>query len=179
MNQQVLKYIGSAKIMSNAFIALGTNIEPREEHFNQAIESLKTYSSIHIVQMSSIYETKPVGYTEQADFLNMVVQVQTDFTPFELLDICQQIEQQLGRKRTIRFGPRSIDLDVLLFNNNTIDTETLTIPHPRMHERAFVLIPLQEIEPNLKFKGASLKEWLNQLSKKDVEDVRIYKKAQR
>lgn len=161
--------------MSNAFVALGTNIEPREDHLRQAIQSLEDHIEISLIEKSPVYETEPVGYTDQADFLNMVVHIETDLTPDALLKACQDIEQQLGRKRTIRFGPRSIDLDVLLVNNITLNTEKLTIPHPRMHERAFVLIPLQKIAPNIEVSDQSVKELINQLPDEDLEGVRFYK----
>lgn len=131
--------------MNQAFIALGTNIEPRLGHLKKALLMLGDNKDIIIKQESSIYETAPVGYTEQADFLNMVVEVKTSLSPFELLDVCQEIESRLGRERVIRFGPRTIDLDILLYNQENIEAERLSIPHERMHERAFVLVPLAEI----------------------------------
>ncbi|GEL78236.1 2-amino-4-hydroxy-6-hydroxymethyldihydropteridine diphosphokinase [Tenuibacillus multivorans] len=163
--------------MNKAYIALGTNIEPRRLHLQQAIENLQQHQDIEVTQVSSIYETKPVGYTDQDDFLNMVIEVQTTLEPYDLLAFCLQVEQQLGRIRTIRFGPRSIDLDLLVFDNKTIDTKTLTIPHPRMHERAFVLVPLQEIAPNLELKGKPIKEWLVQLPKSELDDAILYDKS--
>lgn len=135
--------------MNKSYIALGTNIEPRETYLKQAIQLLSENGNIQIGKQSSIYETAPVGYTDQADFLNMVLEINTLYSSEELLSFCQEIEEQLGRKRVIRFGPRTIDLDILLFNEENKKTERLTIPHPRMNERAFVLIPLQEIAPDL------------------------------
>src|SRR5699024_4742896 len=102
-----------------------------------------------IVKESSIYETPPVGYTNQGHFLNMFIAVKTSLSAIKLLDVCQCIEQQLGRKREIRFGPRTIDLDILIYNEENIKTDRLIVPHPRMHERAFVLIPLVEIAQHL------------------------------
>src|SRR5699024_9592520 len=101
-------------------------------------------------QESSIYETAPVGFIDQADFLNMVIEVETRLSPIELLDVCQEIELRLGRERVIRFGPRTIDLDILLYNQENLETERLSIPHVRMHERAFVLVPLAEIAHSYK-----------------------------
>lgn len=134
--------------MKKAYLALGTNIEPRLEHLTKAIKLLENNPKIIIMKKSFIYETKPVGYTEQADFLNMVIHVDTLLSSMELLHICQAIEQELGRKREIRFGPRTIDLDILTYNQKIRNEEKLTLPHPRMHERAFVLVPLHEIAPN-------------------------------
>jgi len=135
--------------MNQAFIALGTNIEPRKEHLDEALALLVQDEGVKVGGKSSIYETAPVGYTEQADFLNMVIQIETTHLPIHLLNVCQKIEQQLGRKRGVRFGPRTIDLDILVYNQEDRKTDRLTIPHPRMHERAFVLIPLAEIAPSL------------------------------
>lgn len=99
------------------------------------------------MSVSSIYETAPVGYIDQADFLNVVISVTTELDAHELLATCQRIEHELGRVRDIRWGPRTVDLDILLYNNDNIETESLIVPHSRMHERAFVLIPLLEIAP--------------------------------
>src|SRR5690625_1377286 len=135
--------------MNQAFIALGTNIEPRKEHLEKALHLLAQDEGVKVGETSSIYQTAPVGYTEQADFLNLVIQIKTTHSSIHLLDACQKIEQQLGRNRGIRFGPRTIDLDILVYNQEDRKTDRLTIPHPRMHERAFVLIPLAEIAPSL------------------------------
>lgn len=135
--------------MNIAYVSIGTNMGDRAGYLKQAVEYLREMDQMGSVEMSSIYETSPVGVTDQADFLNMVVRVSTSFSSEELLVVCQKIEQQLGRVRTIRWGPRTADLDILLYNNDMIETETLVVPHPRMRERAFVLIPLMEISPEL------------------------------
>lgn len=135
--------------MKQAFIALGTNIEPRESHLTEALNILCEHENITIIKKSSIYETAPVGYVDQGHFLNMVIQIDTSLSSIDLLDHCQYIENQLGRKRTIRFGPRTIDLDILVYNQEYQQTDRLIIPHPRMQERAFVLIPFKEIAPDL------------------------------
>src|SRR5690606_40011733 len=109
--------------MNKAFIALGTNIEPRKEYLDQAIQLLSKVEDVQIIKKSSIYQTPPVGYTNQADFLNMVLEISTRLSSEQLLDQCQEIENELGRKRTIRFGPRTIDLDILVFNEENIKTE--------------------------------------------------------
>ncbi|CQR47446.1 2-amino-4-hydroxy-6-hydroxymethyldihydropteridinepyrophosphokinase [Paraliobacillus sp. PM-2] len=134
--------------MNSCYIALGSNIPPRDYYLNQAIEALRQEEAICIRSVSSIYETIPVGYTDQSNFLNMVIEIETKFSPTDLLKACQKIEQKLGRKRIKRWGPRTIDLDILLYNQENMKTEYLVIPHPRMHERAFVLVPLYEIAPS-------------------------------
>ena len=163
--------------MNQAFIALGTNIEPREEHLTQALDLLETNEYISIQKKSSIYETAPVGYQDQADFLNMVLALQTNLSSMDLLEACQQIEKELGRKRDIRFGPRTIDLDILTFNYENSTVERLIIPHPRMHERAFVLIPLAEIAPGfvVPVQKKTVEAYLEELPEKDKEDVRLWK----
>ncbi|MBP1950484.1 2-amino-4-hydroxy-6-hydroxymethyldihydropteridine diphosphokinase [Virgibacillus litoralis] len=159
--------------MKTAYLALGTNIEPREEYLTSALEILRKDNNIHISQQSSIYETAPVGYADQADFLNMVIELETYLSALNLLELCQTIERQLGRKKLIRFGPRTIDLDILVYNQENRKTDVLTIPHPRMHERAFVLIPLHEIAPELLlYKGGkTVSDYIKALSESDIKDV--------
>jgi len=132
-------------VIEVAYIGLGSNIEDRELHLTEAIRLLQQYPEIHIRRSSSVYETDPVGFTEQAAFLNMVIQVETDLLPAALFSRMLAVEQQLGRVRDIRWGPRTIDLDLLLYGQQQLNEPELLIPHPRMAERAFVLIPLLEI----------------------------------
>ncbi len=156
-----------------AYLSLGTNIEPRKKHLIKALELLEQSNVISIIKKSSIYETAPVGYTNQADFLNMVIELRTNLSSIQLLEYCQKVEQELGRKREIRFGPRTIDLDILLYNQEVMTEERLTIPHPRMHERAFVLIPLCEIAPNISLPdNESIQDFIHQLSKEELSGVR-------
>ena len=131
--------------MNEAFLSIGTNIGEREKNLQDAIRVLMAQDGVKIVAISSIYETAAVGYTEQADFLNIAVALETTLSPKALLSVCQGIENDLGRVREFRWGPRIIDLDILLYNTENIETESLIVPHPRMFERAFVLVPLQEI----------------------------------
>lgn len=134
-----------------AFIALGTNQGDRRDFLEAAIKMLEGHPQITLLDYSSIYETEPVGYMDQPKFLNMVIKLETSLSVFELLELTQKIEADLGRKREIRWGPRTIDLDILLFNNENIKSEHLIVPHPRMFERAFVIIPLLEINKELLF----------------------------
>ena len=135
--------------MNTAYISIGSNIGDRLYHLQEAIRSLHSHQRIEVTKISSIYETAPVGYTDQADFLNLAVCVETSLDPFELLASCQDIEDGLGRVRQVRWGPRTVDLDILLYNNDNIEAENLLVPHPRMGERAFVLVPLLEISPSI------------------------------
>ena len=132
-----------------AYLSLGSNMGDRKENIQKAIEALCSSGKVKLTNFSSIYETDPVGYTDQDPFLNMVIEVATTLSPWDLLNLCLEVERELGRKRIIRWGPRTIDLDILLYNNENIKTEHLKIPHPRMKERAFVLVPLAEIKPEL------------------------------
>lgn len=160
--------------MNQVFVALGTNIEPTEEHLNDALKLLEEHRGIVIQSKSSIYVTAPVGYIDQEDFLNMVIAIETSLSAIELLNFCQKIERSLGRRKTIRFGPRTIDLDILVYNQEDRKTERLIIPHPRMHERAFVLIPLEEIAAGLIIPTLekSVGDLIEGLSSESIKDVR-------
>ena len=161
---------------NEAFIALGSNMGSRYDHLMKAIQRLESDPKIKLVSFSSIYETDPVGYQDQDQFLNMVVKVQTEWNAFKLLELCLKIELELGRKREIKWGPRTIDLDILLYNQENIESEKLIVPHPRMHERAFVIVPLLEIQPDMFIPGVekSLQTSLDELP--DREGVRIWKR---
>ncbi|QCJ40512.1 2-amino-4-hydroxy-6-hydroxymethyldihydropteridine diphosphokinase [Bacillus sp. S3] len=161
---------------NRAFIALGSNIGNRYDTIMSALKLLTENPKIKLVNYSSIYETDPIGYEEQDLFLNMVIEIQTVLSGIELLDFCLKAEFELGRKREIRWGPRSIDLDILTFNQENIETEKLTVPHPRMTERAFVMVPLVEINPDHHIPGVDkpLNVLLNELP--DKEGVRIWKR---
>lgn len=135
--------------MVQAYLGLGSNIGDREQQLREAIDILNNYQYITVIQESPIYETAPVGYTEQPNFLNLCVEVSTALTPHELLERCLQTEQQLHRVRKERWGPRTLDVDILLYDDKIIDDSDLTVPHPRMVERAFVLIPLNDIAPDV------------------------------
>ncbi|WP_410985508.1 2-amino-4-hydroxy-6-hydroxymethyldihydropteridine diphosphokinase [Bacillus cereus] len=133
-----------------AYVALGSNIGDRYAYLSQAIEMLNKNPHIRVEDVSSVYETDPVGYTDQNRFLNLVIKVSTNLLPQELLKVTQKVENGLGRKREIRWGPRTVDLDILLYNQENIEAENLIVPHPRMFERAFVIVPLLEINQDIK-----------------------------
>lgn len=135
--------------MNQSYLSLGSNMGDRFDMLRQAVSQLADHPAITVIRISSLYETDPVGFTDQDPFLNMVIQLETDLGALELLDACQEIEGNLNRKRLVRWGPRTIDLDILLYNQEELDTERLIVPHPRMYERAFVLVPLLEINPDL------------------------------
>ncbi|WP_251520992.1 MULTISPECIES: 2-amino-4-hydroxy-6-hydroxymethyldihydropteridine diphosphokinase [Staphylococcus] len=131
--------------MVNAYLGLGSNIGDRETQLEEAIRILDNKEGIQVAQTSPIYETDPVGYTDQPQFLNQCIEVQTVLPPSDLLKACLDTEQQLHRVRDIRWGPRTLDVDILIYGNLTVEQDDLIIPHPRMLERAFVLIPLNDI----------------------------------
>ena len=136
--------------MYAVYIGFGSNIGDRLAHIQNAIQVLSKTEGITLKEISSIYTTDPVGYEAQAEFLNGVVVIQTSLSPLSLLHTLKDIETAIGRKHRIRWGPREIDLDILIYGNLCVQTEKLVIPHPEMHLRGFVLVPLAEIAPNLR-----------------------------
>lgn len=162
---------------NRAILSIGSNIGKREEYLYQAIQALEKDDQVRVKNFSSIYETDPVGFTDQDLFLNMVIEIETEKSPYDLLNTCLEIEKQLDRKRIIRWGPRTIDLDIILYNQEIIDSKDLIIPHPRMHERSFVLIPLSEINGKLIVPTISrtVDELVQQLGDKGV---RMWKEKQ-
>jgi 2-amino-4-hydroxy-6-hydroxymethyldihydropteridine diphosphokinase len=132
---------------SEAYIALGANLGDREGTLREALHRLDSHDGIQVVRCSGVYETEPVGYLDQPQFLNMAAVLLTTLAPETLLEVMLDIETQLGRTRDIRYGPRTVDLDLLWVEGQTLDTLKLTLPHPRMLERAFVLYPLSDIVP--------------------------------
>ena len=130
---------------TKCYMSLGSNMGNREENLRKAVRLLQKSGRISDIKASSIYETEPVGYADQDFFLNICISFDTDLEPLELLDLSQSIEQELKRVRLIKNGPRTIDLDILLYGDEKIDHPRLKVPHERMFERAFVLIPLSEL----------------------------------
>ncbi|MGB5925907.1 MAG: 2-amino-4-hydroxy-6-hydroxymethyldihydropteridine diphosphokinase [Dehalococcoidia bacterium] len=133
--------------MAIAYLGLGSNLGEREENLCQALALLSPKANLE--KMSSIYETKPVGYKEQPLFLNLVCRIATDAPPDELLHFAKDIETRMGRVPSFPNAPRTIDIDILFYEDRIMSTQDLTIPHPRLQGRAFVLIPLAEIAPDL------------------------------
>ncbi|MBX3101906.1 MAG: 2-amino-4-hydroxy-6-hydroxymethyldihydropteridine diphosphokinase [Bacteroidetes bacterium] len=134
--------------MSIAFIGLGSNLGDREAYLHLAIDQLNAHPEIEVVAVSSLYETPPWGNTEQGYFLNAVAQLQTRISPELLLVTLMQLEQAAGRDRTARWGPRTLDLDLLCYDDRQLQLPNLHLPHPHWSERLFVLIPWMEISPN-------------------------------
>ena len=137
--------------MTISYIGFGSNLGNRRENIEKAIELLKKEEGVEVRKISSLYETDPVGGPPQGKFLNGVAEVKTSLTPRELLECLKKIEKDVGRKPgKVRWGPREIDLDILLYGDGSIDEPDLKIPHPEMHGRDFVLKPLSEIAPDVK-----------------------------
>lgn len=148
---------------ATCYIALGSNLGDRLHHLREAVRYLKACPETQLSAWASIYETAPVGPAGQANYYNTVVRLETSRSPQELLAHCQEIEKQLKRVRTIHWGPRTIDLDILLYEDLVLNEPGLQIPHPRLLERDFVLIPLLEIAPELEVMGVRIEQALRQL----------------
>ena len=160
--------------MNKSYLGLGTNIDDRLNYLNQALKILNSHSDIKVSKKSKVYETKAWGYTEQADFLNMCIEIETNLEPNDLLHVCQDVERKLNRERKIRWGPRTIDVDILFFNDIILQEENLEIPHPRIKERAFVLIPLIDLNNKLKIDNVSIDEYLKSLTTEEREEVKEF-----
>lgn len=157
-----------SEVTHDVFIGVGSNLGRRIVHLDQAVSSL---SKLGAVACSGVYETAPVGYRDQPDFLNMVVRVRSRATPRETLAFLHDIESRALRTREIRYGPRTLDLDILFYDNTYYCVSDLQIPHPRMWERSFVLTPLADLVPDrLGLGGRSIAELANGLAKR--EEVR-------
>ena len=158
--------------MATAYLSLGSNLGHREANIASALKMLG--QEARILKVSSFYETEPVGYKDQPWFLNCACAIETELAPQALLKLAKTIERNLGRKRTLRFGPRLIDIDILFYDDLILDSPDLVIPHPRLAERAFVLVPLKEIAPNLvhPLLGVTIEELLG--GTESLERVRLY-----
>jgi 2-amino-4-hydroxy-6-hydroxymethyldihydropteridine diphosphokinase len=140
-------------VSKSSFVGIGSNLGDREGNFRQAVELLSAEDGIDVVAVSEIRETDPVGPVEQGPFLNGAVRIETDLAPRELLERLLAVEERLGRVRRERWGPRTIDLDLLLYGDDVVDEPGLTVPHPRLHERRFALEPLSDLAPSLEIPG--------------------------
>lgn len=161
-----------------AWLGLGANLQQPAEQLRQALNNLGKVEEIEILNVSSFYRTPPWGDQEQDGFINAVVQIETSLDAMALLQLGQSIENDMGRQRSgRRWGPRLIDIDLLLYGNQKTQSDELELPHPRMHERAFVLIPLSEIDPMLSIPGRGV---VGELQKAlDCSDIdRLYDEGQ-
>ena len=149
--------------MVRAYLALGGNVGDVEQAFRTSLAALRAHTHVSVLKESAIYRTPPWGKTDQPDFLNMAAEIETDLCAHDLLDLCLTIERTSGRVREERWGPRTIDLDIIAFDDQTIADERLTVPHPHAHERAFVLAPMADLAPDLMIAGKSVREWLAQV----------------
>lgn len=145
--------LGNLKPITQAVLSLGANMDDPLSNLQQAVNLLSETPSFIPVEVSSVYRTKPVGFEDQPDFLNIVMIADTTLEPLTLFERCMAIESFLGRRRDIPMGPRTIDIDIIAMGKRTSDTEELTIPHPEAYRRAFVLVPWYEVEPAGKLPG--------------------------
>ena len=136
-----------------AFVGIGSNLGDREDNLRRAVELLSVEDGVDVTAVSEIRGTEPVGPVEQGPFLNGAVRIETELGPRELLERLLAVEQRLGRVREERWGPRTIDLDLLLYGDEVVDEPGLTVPHPRLHERRFALEPLADLAPSLEIPG--------------------------
>ncbi|THK41913.1 2-amino-4-hydroxy-6-hydroxymethyldihydropteridine diphosphokinase [Methylophaga sp. SB9B] len=155
-----------------AYIGLGSNLENPLQQIKTAIDDLQSLADINIVSVSSLYQSPPMGPVDQPDYINAVLALETSLNPHQLLDALQSVEQLHGRVRKRHWGERTLDLDILLYGDQILDDERLKIPHPGMHERAFVLYPLAEIAPDIEIPGiGTLQKILPSCPQGDLQQV--------
>jgi 2-amino-4-hydroxy-6-hydroxymethyldihydropteridine diphosphokinase len=140
-------HLGRSTMVHTVYLALGTNLGDRESNLEAALDALS--SQIRLLAESPIYQTAPWGYEDQPDFLNQVIRAETTLSPRELLTFVKRVEEQVGREPSFRYGPRKIDVDILFYEDWIVEEDDLIIPHPRLHQRAFVLVPLADLAPEL------------------------------
>lgn len=131
------------------YLGLGSNMGDRGKNIQEAINRLNSNCNMVVVSVSPLYNTAPFGFESQPDFLNGAAEIRTNLAPYEVLEACMDVEKSLGRIRTLRWGPRIIDLDILFYDDMILNDERLVIPHPLLHEREFVLLPLKDIAPEI------------------------------
>lgn len=159
LSADILEHYEEHRLPATVFLALGSNLGDRLANLHTAVDALAP--EVHVLAKSRVYETPPWGYADQPAFLNMAVQAETDLTPEALLRRLKQIEVEVGRQPSFRYGPRQIDLDILFYDDLVLESDVLTVPHPRLHERAFVLVPLLDLAP----------EWMHPVLGKSVASL--------
>lgn len=159
--------------MTISYLSIGSNIGDREDYLKKAIEMISRISKTRLIKSSSFYQTPAWGLTEQQDFLNACLEISTELSPYDLLKNLQRIEMDLHRERLVRWGPRTIDIDILTFGDIICEDVNLVIPHPLISKRAFVLVPLLELNPDLIIGNKSIKEMIEVI---DVSDIKEYKR---
>ncbi|HEY9397825.1 MAG TPA: 2-amino-4-hydroxy-6-hydroxymethyldihydropteridine diphosphokinase [Burkholderiales bacterium] len=158
--------------MARAYIGIGANLGDAKQHVRDAIAALGALADTQLVAVSSLYRTAPVGYLDQPDFINAVAAIDTPLEPHALLDALHEVEERFGRERSFKDAPRTLDLDVLLYDQRIIGDDVLVVPHPRMHERAFVLAPLIEIASDCVIpQRGSAQEWLARCADQAIEKL--------
>ncbi|WEK49558.1 MAG: 2-amino-4-hydroxy-6-hydroxymethyldihydropteridine diphosphokinase [Candidatus Kaistia colombiensis] len=157
--------------MTDAYLGLGSNLGDREAMLRAAISALAATPGVRVTAVSSLYETPPWGPVPQGPYLNACIALDTTLSARDVLDLGLRIERDHGRERAIRWGPRTLDIDLLLYGDATIDEEGLIVPHPRMTERAFVLVPLAEIAPELNVAGGAVRDILAGVETDEIRKV--------
>jgi len=158
--------------VTRAFIGLGSNLAEPQRQLRSALEAIAALPQTQLLRCSSFYRSAPVGPAGQPDYINAVAELETGLSPLQLLDQLQAVEAAHGRERSIRWGARTLDLDILLLDSQQLDEARLQVPHPRMTERNFVLVPLAELEPGLQLpSGESIQALLRQCPENRLEKV--------
>ena len=155
--------------MTRAYIALGSNLGVPEDHLSGALDAIGGLPDTTLDKTSRWYRTAPIGGPpDQPDFLNAVCRIDTRLAPYDLLHALQCIEQDFGRVRLERWGPRTLDLDIILYGDRVQNDPELTLPHPRAHERAFVLVPLADLDPSVLIQGKTASDWLPTVADQEI-----------
>lgn len=152
-------------------ISVGTNLGDREENIKKCIDAINLLPYTDVINQSAVYETEPVGYARQQNFYNIILLVESIFEPHEMLGACLGIEAGFGRLRTVRFGPRIIDIDIIFAEDETIESRNLIVPHPRYSERRFILEPLLDIFPDGIVYGTDIKPFIEKIEGQEIKKI--------
>ncbi len=159
-------------VIKKLILSLGSNMGNKMGYLNDALVAIDSLINTRVLRVSSFYETEPVGFAQQDNFVNVNAEIETELSPSAFIGACLGIEASIGRHRTFYNAPRVIDIDLLLFEDYTSDTQELTLPHPRMHERGFVLVPLAELYPEKTALGFDFSAYLEKCDKSGVTLIR-------